>query len=46
MLDIRGGWRKLHNNELCDLYSIPNIIKVIKSERIRRVGLEGAERYI
>jgi hypothetical protein len=25
-----GGWRKLHNQELCDLYSSPNIIRIIK----------------
>jgi hypothetical protein len=29
-------WRKLHNKELNDLYSSPNIIQVIKSRRIRR----------
>jgi hypothetical protein len=31
-------WRKLHNEELNDLYSPPNIIRVIKSRRIRWVG--------
>jgi hypothetical protein len=25
-----GGWRKLHTEKLCDLYSSPDIIKVIK----------------
>jgi len=30
--------RKLHNEELNDLYSSPNIIRVIKSRRMRRVG--------
>jgi hypothetical protein len=29
-----GGWRKLHN-ELCDLYSSPSIIRMIKSRRMR-----------
>jgi hypothetical protein len=30
-----GSWRKLHNDELLDLYSLPNIIRVIKSRRMR-----------
>jgi hypothetical protein len=29
-----GSWRKLHNDELHDLYSSPNIVKVIKSRRM------------
>jgi hypothetical protein len=33
-----GSWRKLHNDELHSLYSSPNIIRVIKSRRMRRVG--------
>jgi hypothetical protein len=32
------GWRKLHNKELHNLYSSPNIIRVIKSRRMRWVG--------
>jgi hypothetical protein len=32
---IRGGWRKLHNEKLLNLYTLPNTIKVIKSRRIR-----------
>jgi hypothetical protein len=35
---VRGGWRKLHNEELHNLYSSPSIIKIIKSRRIRWTG--------
>jgi hypothetical protein len=30
-----GSWRKLHNDELHNLYSSPNIVMVIKSRRMR-----------
>jgi len=33
-----GEWRRLHNRELNDLYSSPNIVRVIKSRRMRWVG--------
>jgi hypothetical protein len=33
-----GSWRKLHNDELHSLYSSPNIVRVIKSRRMRWVG--------
>jgi hypothetical protein len=35
--EVTGEWRKLHNGELCDLYSSPSIISIIKS-RMRWVG--------
>jgi hypothetical protein len=31
-------WRKLHNEELNDLYSLPNIVRVVKSRKMRWVG--------
>jgi hypothetical protein len=33
--EVRGEWRKLHNEELRDLYSSPSIIRIIKSRRVR-----------
>jgi hypothetical protein len=33
-----GLWRKLHNDELCSLYSSLNIVRVIKSRRMKWVG--------
>jgi hypothetical protein len=35
--EVTREWRELHNEELNDLYSAPNIIRVIKSRRIRWV---------
>ena len=36
--EITGEWRKLHNAELHALYSSPNIIRSLKSRRLRRAG--------
>ena len=35
---MTGKWRKLHNVELNDLYCLPNIVRVIKSRRMRWAG--------
>ena len=47
--EVTGEWRKLHNDELSDLYSLPNIVRVVKS-RMRWAGhvarMGGEERCI
>jgi hypothetical protein len=37
--EVKGEWRKVHNEELNDLYSLPNIVRVVKSKRIIWAGL-------
>ena len=36
--EVTGEWRKLHNEELSNLYSLPNIVRVVKSRRMRWAG--------
>jgi hypothetical protein len=36
--EVTGEWRKLHNEELSDLYSLPSIVRVVKSRRMRWAG--------
>ena len=46
---VTGDWRKLRNLELNDLYCSPNIVRVIKSRKMRRMGhvarMGGGEAY-
>jgi hypothetical protein len=37
--EVMGEWRKLHNEELRDLYSSPSIVRIIKLRRIRWQGM-------
>jgi len=47
--EVKGEWWKLHNEELNELYSSPNIIRVIKSRRmkwVRNVACMGERRGV
>jgi hypothetical protein len=47
--EIAGDWKRLHNEELNDLYSSPNFVRVIKSRRMRwagHVARTGEERWV
>jgi hypothetical protein len=47
--EATGKWIKLHNEELNDLYSLPNIVRVMKSRRMRwaaHVARMGEERGV
>jgi hypothetical protein len=37
-VEVTGEWRKLHDEELNDVYSLPNIVRVVKSRRMRWAG--------
>jgi hypothetical protein len=49
MEEVAGGWRRLHNEELHNLYASPNIIRVNKSRSMRwgeHVARMGGMRYV
>jgi hypothetical protein len=37
--EVTGEWRKLHNEELHDLYSLPSIIRIMKARRMSGRGM-------
>jgi len=36
--EMTGEWRRLHNEELHGLYDLPNVVKIMKSRRLRWAG--------
>jgi len=36
--EVTGKWKKLHKEELSNLYSLPNLLRVVKSRRMRQAG--------
>jgi hypothetical protein len=36
--NVKGGWRKLHNEELHNMFCLPSIIRMASSWRVRRTG--------
>jgi len=36
--EVTEQWRRMHNEELRDLYSLPNIVRAVKSRRMRWAG--------
>ena len=36
--EVTGKWRKLHNGELSDLYTLPNIVRAVKLRRMKWAG--------
>jgi hypothetical protein len=39
MAAVTGGWEKMHNGELHELYSLPSIIRIIESRRMGWTGM-------
>jgi hypothetical protein len=44
--EVTGEWRKLHNEKLNDLYSLPSIVRVVKSRRMRWAGHVARMGYV
>jgi hypothetical protein len=36
--EVLGGWRRLHNEEFHNLYTLQNVVRVIRSRRMRQAG--------
>jgi hypothetical protein len=43
--EVTGGWRRLYNEELPNLYASPNFIRVVKSRRLIRAYVSGCVCY-